>query len=65
MLFEPLFAHAARRPEATAVIDDLGRYSYSQLATMAAGLGMYLSFQTEKPHVGLLLPAGVGFVASF
>ena len=32
---------------------------------MAAGLGMYLSAQTRQPHVGLLLPAGAGFVASF
>ena len=32
---------------------------------MAAGLGMYLSAQTRKPRVGLLLPAGAGFVASF
>jgi hypothetical protein len=60
MLFEPLFAHAAKRPEGIAVIDDLGRHSYSQLAASAAGLGMYISFQTEKPHVGLLLPAGAG-----
>jgi long-chain acyl-CoA synthetase len=65
MLFEPLFAHAAQRPEGIAVIDDFGRYSYSRLATAAAGLGMYISFQTQKPHVGILLPACVGFVASF
>jgi long-chain acyl-CoA synthetase len=65
MLFEPLFAHAAKSPDSIAVIDDLGRHSYSRLATMAAGLGMYISFQTQKPHVGLLLPSGVGFVASF
>jgi len=32
---------------------------------MAAGLGMYLRLQTSQPHVGLLLPAGAGFVASF
>jgi long-chain acyl-CoA synthetase len=65
MLFEPLFAHAAKNPEGTAVIDDLGRYSYAQLAASAAGLGMYISFKTQQPHVGILLPAGAGFVASF
>ena len=65
MLFEPLFAHADRQPQQTAVIDDSGRYTYQQLAAMSAGLGMYLSAQTKQPRVGLLLPASAGFVASF
>ena len=65
MLFEPLFAHADRQPQETAVIDDSGRYSYQQLAAMSAGLGMYLAAQTRQPRVGLLLPASAGFVASF
>src|SRR5262245_58777984 len=65
MLLEPLFANASRQPQDLAIIDDRGRYTYQQLAAMAAGLGMYLSAQTKKPRVGLLLPAGVGFVASF
>lgn len=65
MLFEPLFTHAQRQPQNIAVIDDQGQYTYQQLAAMAAGLGMYLSAQTDQPRVGLLLPAGVGFVASF
>lgn len=65
MLFEPLFAHADAKPQATAVIDDKGTWTYQQVAAMAAGLGMYLSAQTRKPTVGILLPAGVGFVASF
>lgn len=65
MLFEPLFTHAQQQPDDVAVIDDQGRYTYKQLAAMAAGLGMYLGIQTERPRVGLLLPAGVGFVASF
>ena len=65
MLFEPLFAHADRQPQETAVIDDSGRYTYQQLAAMAAGLGMYLSAQTKQPRIGLLLPASAGFVASF
>src|SRR5688500_16860920 len=65
MLFEPLFAHAASQPQETAIIDDRGRTTYQQLAAMATGLGMYLSAQTKQPRVGLLLPAGAGFVASF
>ena len=65
MLFESLFAHAERQPQHLAAIDDHGRYTYQQLAAMAAGLGMYLSFQTRQPRVGLLLPPGAGFVASF
>lgn len=65
MLIEPLFTHAAQRPQELAVIDDRGQYTYQQLAAMASGLGMYLSIQTRQPHVGLLLPAGAGFVASF
>jgi long-chain acyl-CoA synthetase len=65
MLFEPLFAHAANKPQETAVIDDRGSYSWQQLAAMSAGLGMYLSFQTRQPSVGLLLPSSAGFLVSF
>ena len=65
MLFEPLFAHAANRAQDVAVIDDRGRTTYQQLAAMATGLGMYLSAQTNRPRVGLLLPSSAGFVASF
>ena len=65
MLFEPLFAHASHKPQDVAIIDDHGRYTFQQVAAMAAGLGMYLGIQTDQPRVGLLLPSGVGFVASF
>jgi long-chain acyl-CoA synthetase len=65
MLFEPLFAHAASHPQQLAIQDDRGSYTYQQLAGMAAGLGMYLSFQTQQPRVGLLLPASAAFAASF
>ncbi len=65
MLFEPLFRNAGAHPNEIAVIDDTGQYTYQQLATMAAGLGLYLPMQTARPRVGLLLPASAGFVASF
>jgi long-chain acyl-CoA synthetase len=65
MLFEPLFDHAARTPTDIAVIDDTGQYTHQQLAGMAAGLGAFLGSQTSKDKVGLLLPASVGFAASF
>src|SRR5215212_5702497 len=65
MLVDPLFFNAAAQPDVVAVIDDSGRYTYRQVATMAAGMGAYLAQQTDRPRVGLLLPSGVGFVASF
>jgi long-chain acyl-CoA synthetase len=65
MLFESLITHAARQPQELAVIDDQGRYTYQQLAAMASRLGLYLGTATRKPGIGLLLPSGAGFVASF
>jgi long-chain acyl-CoA synthetase len=65
MLFEPLFHHAAASPAEVGVIDDSGEHTWAQLAAAAGGLGVYLAAQTRKPHVGILLPAGAGFVAAF
>ncbi len=65
MLFEPLFEHARHAPKDIAVIDDRGRYTHEQLAAMASGIGAYLSQQTLKPRVGLLLPSSAAFAASF
>ena len=65
MLFEPLFAHARTHPQELAMIDDFGQWTYQQVASMSAGLGMYISMQTDKPHVGILLPPSAGFAASF
>jgi long-chain acyl-CoA synthetase len=65
MLFESLFKHADQQPHQVAVIDDTGTYTWQQYAAAAAGLGLYLSFQTDRPRVGLLLPASGGFAASF
>src|SRR3954464_447739 len=65
MLFESLFKHADQQPHQAAVIDDTGTYTWQQFAAFAAGLGMYLQFQTDRPRVGLLLPSSMGFAASF
>ena len=65
MLVDSLLTHAAEQPNDTAVIDDAGTYTFKQVATMATGLSLLLGFKTERPHVGLLLPAGVPFIASF
>lgn len=65
MLFEPLFAHAAQKPNDVAIIDDRGQYTWQQLAGMTLGLGAFLASQTRQPRVGILLPASAGFVASF
>jgi long-chain acyl-CoA synthetase len=65
MLFQSLFTHAQQNPQDVAIIDDKGQYTYQQLAAAAAGLGMYLSVQTDRPSVGLLLPPSAGFAASF
>jgi long-chain acyl-CoA synthetase len=65
MLIEPLFEQAAQQPDEPAVIDDAGRYTYRQLAGMASGLAALFAQVTTNPRVGLLLPSGAGFVASF
>ena len=65
MLFESLFTHAQQTPQDVAIIDEKGQYTYQQVAVAAAGLGLYLGMQTDKPSVGLLLPPSAGFVASF
>ena len=65
MLFEPLFQHADRQGHDVAVIDETGRYTWQQLAASTAGLGLFLTLQTDKPRIGLLLPTGMGFAASF
>ncbi len=65
MLFEHLFRNAGAQPNDLAVTDDSGQYTYQQLASMSAGLGMYLGMQTTNERIGILLPACAGFAASF
>jgi long-chain acyl-CoA synthetase len=69
-LVEPLLANARRQPDSVAIIDEGGggaggRYTYRQLAAMAMGMAQRLAEHTTLPRVGLLLPTGGGFVASF
>ena len=65
MLIETLFNHAGTKPDALAIIDDTGRYTYRQLAAMAGDFGKIIATATKKPQIGILLPSGAGFVASF
>src|SRR5690349_18171102 len=65
MLCHSLFIHALNHGEAPAIIDDGGCVTYQELATRAEQLGGYLATQTTRPRVGLLLPSGAAFVASF
>jgi long-chain acyl-CoA synthetase len=65
MLIEPLFAHAQQSPADIATRDETGPRTYEQLAASAAGVAMHLASATTRPRVGLILPAGAGFVASF
>ncbi|HEY1921179.1 MAG TPA: AMP-binding protein [Tepidisphaeraceae bacterium] len=65
MLVEPLLDHATRTPDDIALHDESGPRTFGQLASAAAGIADHLNTFTTKPNVGLMLPAGAGFVASF
>jgi long-chain acyl-CoA synthetase len=65
MLVETLLAHARNSPRQLAVHDDAGDVNYEQLAALTLGVARFLSTQTQRPNVGLMLPSGAGFVASF
>lgn len=65
MLLKPLFDNAQTQADEIAIVDDLGEYTYQRLMQTAYALGAMLKSKTDKPTVGLLLPSGAGFVASF
>lgn len=65
MLFESVFENAAKWPDRVAVVDDRGQYTFAEFARKVAGLSQLLSAATPNPRVGLFLPTGVGFAASF
>ncbi len=64
MIVAPLFHHASQTPDQIALIDDHGRYTYGQLAGAAVTIAALLK-QTERQQVGIMLPAGFAYVASF
>lgn len=65
MLFEPLFANAANKPDDIAIVDDRGPLTFAQVAGFASALSAYLRAQTKNRAVGILLPASAGFAVSF
>jgi long-chain acyl-CoA synthetase len=65
MLYEVLLTHAARQADDVAIMDDHGAYTYKRLAGLATSVAKDISTLTARPRIGLLLPSGVGFVASF
>ena len=65
MLLEPLLRHAKERPDVIAMTDERGSLTYAQLAAMAAGLSQLIGASTDRPRVGVLLPACTSFAACF
>src|SRR5271170_3983563 len=65
MLIEPLLAQAQGQPNEVAILDDQGPCTYQKLAGLAAGMARLIATQTDRPIVGLLLPSGAMFAASF
>lgn len=65
MLLDPLLRHAQERPDAVAMTDDRGSLTYVQLAGMSAGLSQVIGASTDRPRVGVLLPACTSFAACF
>ncbi|HEY1685736.1 MAG TPA: AMP-binding protein [Tepidisphaeraceae bacterium] len=65
MLLHPLLENAQNLAGETAIVDDRGILTFSQLAHLSGALAMYLNFRTQKPRVGLFLPSSGGFAVSF
>jgi len=65
MLLQPLLHNAQSEPDKVSVIDDLGSYTNQRVMQTAFALGALLKAKTSKPTVGILLPSGAGFIASF
>ena len=65
MLVEPLLHYAQKSPNDVFIHDDRGDHTFAQIAGAASALSMLISFKTQRPNVGLLLPSSAAFVASF
>ncbi len=57
----PLLSRAVRAPGRVAVVDDRGKYTYSQLLGGAMFLAEQIDAATQARHVGILLPTGGAF----
>lgn len=53
-----ILRHAITDPKRTAVVDDLGSWSYGRLGAGAMFLSQLIDRLTDRPTVGILLPAG-------
>lgn len=53
-----ILRHAITSPGRIAVVDDLGKWSYGRLAAGAMFLAQAIDRLTDRPTVGVLLPAG-------
>lgn len=65
MLLEPLYRNASQQPNQPAVIDESGVCTHAQLLGKATALATLIQSRTTQSAVGILLPAGLGFVTSF
>jgi long-chain acyl-CoA synthetase len=65
MLVEPLLAHARSTPLDIALHDDHGSYTYQHLAGFSGQIAALLARRTRRDNVAVMLPSGLGFVASF
>jgi long-chain acyl-CoA synthetase len=65
MLLQPLLRHARDKADTIAITDDRGSITYAQLRAMSAGLSRAIAASTNKDRIGVLLPSGSAFAASF
>lgn len=65
MLLEAFLTTVEQVPTRRAIRDSTREVSYEQLARLAATLKRFIESQTDRPHVGILLPSTAGFAASF
>ncbi len=63
-LLRPIFLRALLHPTRTAVVDDMGRWSYGKLLAGSFYLARAIRQQTDKPRVGLMLPTSGAFPAA-
>ncbi len=65
MLLSGFLDTAARFANRPAIRDIQRELTYRQLAVLSAAMKRLIEGQTQRPHIGILLPSTAGFVASF